>query len=160
MLGQFGQGFGGRFGRRRGWGKSSYYGSPAGQQHARRKIAHKKRKIEKLKREVQNLERELKPTPPVLIPTLRPPRPPAPKPPVLRPTAPPVPKAPPKPVGPTEAQKDARYLARYADIAKAVKSGMYKTGRQHWKRHGKGEGRVFDGLRPGFLAGFGGWWNK
>ena len=151
MLGQYGQR--GRWGRR-GWGKSSYYGGPAGKQGIQRKIAKKKRKIEELTRDIQRLNLRLKsaPTPPkALIPTLRPPLPPAPK--------PPVPKAPPKPVL-TESQKDARYLARNKDIAKAVKLGRFKSGRHHWKKHGRREGRVFDGLRPGFLAGFGGWWHK
>jgi len=125
-------GFGQMFGRR----KSSFYGSPQAMQQ---RIISKKRQIEKLTRDIQRLEHDLRrassaptpPTSPVRPPTL------------------------------TEAQKEARYLAKYKDVGAAVKGGTFKTGRQHWQQYGRKEGRVFDGLqRPGFIAGFGGWWVK
>ena len=46
---------------------------------------------------------------------------------------------------PTEkcAEGEDVYLAEYTDVASAVKAGHFQSGFQHWRRHGKHEGRNY-----------------
>lgn len=50
---------------------------------------------------------------------------------------------------------DAKYLAKYPDVAKAVEAGAFPSGLAHYFRYGKQEGRTLDGWirRPGYLSG-------
>ena len=39
--------------------------------------------------------------------------------------------------------KEAEYLTLYPDVAAAVNSGVFKSGYDHYLKHGKAEGRAF-----------------
>lgn len=43
---------------------------------------------------------------------------------------------------------ESEYLALYPDVASAVKAGAFKSGYEHYQKHGKFEGRQPDGLSP------------
>jgi len=43
---------------------------------------------------------------------------------------------------------ESEYLANYPDVAAAVKAGAFKSGYEHYQKHGKFEGRQPDGLSP------------
>lgn len=42
------------------------------------------------------------------------------------------------------AEGEEMYLAKYADIAAAVKSGHFRSGFHHWSLYGKNEGRIYN----------------
>lgn len=44
--------------------------------------------------------------------------------------------------------KEAEYLSMYPDVAAAVKTGTFKSGYEHYEKHGKFEGRQPSGLSP------------
>lgn len=46
---------------------------------------------------------------------------------------------------------EAEYLRRYPDVVEAIERGKYRSGREHYERYGRAEGRVFTAL-PSELA--------
>lgn len=56
---------------------------------------------------------------------------------------------------------EQKYLAKHADVAKAVKMKAMPSGLWHYVKYGKTEGRALAGYRrPGFLAGIFANWNQ
>ena len=43
---------------------------------------------------------------------------------------------------------ESEYLTLYPDVAAAVKAGTFKSGYEHYEKHGKSEGRQPNGLSP------------